>query len=54
MLLSGRRSDEAAPATNPRATVFAFVVYFVAIAAVFALAALWIGQAMGDIAPPAI
>ena len=53
MLLTGRKSDEAAPA-NPKTTVFAFVVYFAAIAAVFGLAAVYLGEALVNIGPPAI
>lgn len=54
LLLTGRKSDDAAPAANPKTTVFAFVVYFAAIAAVFGLAAVWLGEAMANVGPPAI
>jgi len=54
LLLSGRKSDDAAQPADPKTTVFAFVVYFAAIAAVFGLAAVWLGDALANIGPPAI
>ena len=53
VLLSGRKPDDVEPATSKTA-IFAFAVYFAAIAAVFVLAAMWIGDAVASGSGPII